>query len=74
MGDPTVRRRAPKTLTARAKSVVACRRHLRDLKEAHGEPPPEVAVPGRSVPMRIAPEPTNSGCTSSAALCAELMR
>ena len=44
MGNPTERRRAPKTLTARAKSALACRRHLRDLKEAHGTPPADVAV------------------------------
>ena len=74
MGDPTARPRAPKTLTRRAKSALACRRHLRDLKDAHGEPPPDVAVASRSVPMRPAPEPTSSGCASPAALCAELMR
>ena len=74
MGNPTERRRAPKTLTARAESVRACRRHLKDLKEAHGKPPPDVVTPSRSVPLRLSPEPTSSGCTSPAALCAELVR
>ena len=74
MGNPTERRRAPKTLTARAESVRACRRHLRDLKEAHGEPPPDIVTQSRSVPARLAPEPVSSGCVSPAALCAELVR
>ena len=68
------RRRAPKTQTERMENVIACRRHLRDLREAHGQAPPDVAIATTSVPMRIAAEPTSSYCTSPAALCAELVR
>jgi hypothetical protein len=74
MGNPSARRRAAKILTPRAENVIACRRHLRDLKEAHGHAPPDVALPSSSVPARLAPEPTSSFCTSPAALCAELVR
>jgi hypothetical protein len=47
---------------------------LRDLRRAHGAPPPDVAEPRRSVPARLSPEPASSSCTSPAALCAELMK
>jgi hypothetical protein len=74
MGNPSARRRAPKTRTERAESADACAAHLRDLKRAHGGPPPDVAAPRRSVPMRLSPEPAGSFCTSPALLCAELTR
>ena len=72
MGKARARRRAPRNETERAASERACRAHLRDLERAHGRAPPDVAVPGRSIPVRIAPEPIASYCTSPAALCAEL--
>jgi hypothetical protein len=74
MGQPRARRRAPKIQTARAENASACAAHLRDLQRAHGRAPPDVAVPQRSVPARLSPEPTGSYCTSPAQLCAELVR
>jgi hypothetical protein len=74
MGNSRARRRAPKIETARAENVTACRRHLRDLQNAHGHAPSDVVVPRRSVPARLSPEPVGSYCTSPGALCAELVR
>ena len=72
MGNARVRRRAPKSRTAREESAAACAAHWRDLRRAHGAPPPDVAVPHRSVPLRLPPEPVASYCTSPGQLCAEL--
>ncbi len=74
MGNARGRRRAPRTQTERGESVSACKAHLRDLRRVHGAPPPDVAVPQRSVPARIAPEPVSSSCASPAQLCAELVK
>ena len=74
MGKARGRRRAPKTQTERGESASACAAHLRDLRRLHGAPPPDIAVPRRSVPARIAPEPVSSSCTSPAELCAELVK
>lgn len=72
MGNSRARRRAPKIQTERAESAGACAAHLRDLRRAHGGPPPDVAVRQRSVPLRLSPEPVASYCTSPAQLCADL--
>jgi hypothetical protein len=74
MGHARVRRRAPKTQTMRAENADACAAHLRDLRKAHGHPPPDVPLPQNSVPTRLTGEATSSFCTSPAALCAELVR
>jgi hypothetical protein len=74
MGHARVRRRAPKTETLRAENAGACAAHLRDLRKAHGAPPPDIVLPQRSVPVRLSGEPTASFCTSPGALCAELVR
>ncbi len=58
--------------TAREKSALASARHLNDLKQAHGRPPPDVGVPSRSVVRLVSPVPEGSWCTSPAQLCAEL--
>jgi hypothetical protein len=43
---------------------VACKLHLRDLKRAHGRPPPDVAVDSDR-PARPVPRPDDaSGCSS----------
>ena len=65
--------RERKTETDRERSRRACARHLKDLKRAHGKPPPDVAVKPSAAPKRIAPTPVSSHCTSPGALCAELM-
>jgi hypothetical protein len=65
--------RERKTETDAARSRLACARHLKDLKAAHDKPPPDVAVRASRTPVRIAPEPFSSHCTSPGALCAELM-
>ena len=62
-----------KTETERARSRLACARHLKDLKRAYGSPPPDVAVKPTKIPARVAPTPATSSCTSPGALCAELM-
>ena len=72
MGLPPSRRRTPDPDTARVKAERACRRHLKDLRRAHPQPPLELVLPSRSVPRRIDPEPWASFCTSPAQLCAEL--
>lgn len=74
MGKSRARRRAPRTQTERGESISACTAHLRDLKRAHGAPPPDIAETRRSVPARISATPTGSYCTSPAQLCAELVR
>jgi hypothetical protein len=58
--------------TAREKSARACAKHLADLKRAHGDPPPDVLLPSRSVVRLVSPVPDASWCTSPAQLCAEL--
>ena len=65
-------RRQPKTDTARVQATAACARHLKDLKRAHGGPPPDVQVRRTSTPRLISPVPDGSYCTSPAQLCAEL--
>ncbi len=72
MGNARARRRAPKTQTERAEQASACAAHLRDLRRAHGAPPPDAVSPGRSVPLRPSAEPIASFCTSPGQLCAEL--
>jgi hypothetical protein len=73
-GRARARRRARKKDTARMAAIAACAAHLRDLKRAHRQPPPDVEVAQEPVPRRLSPEPANSYCTSSAELCAELTR
>ena len=65
--------RERKTETERERSRRACVRHLRDLRRAHGAPPPDVAVKPSPIPRLIPATPPSSNCTSPAALCAELM-
>ncbi len=65
--------RERKTETERERSRSACLRHLKDLKRAHGGPPPDVAVKPTATPLRLTPVPASSNCTSPSALCAELM-
>jgi len=72
MGLPPSRRRLDKADTARAKAEKACRKHLNDLRRAHGLPPPPLIIPSRSIPARIPAEPWASFCTSPAQLCVEL--
>jgi len=67
------RNRERKTETERERFRRACSRHLKDLRRAHGKPPPDVAVKPTSTPQRISPAPVSSSCTSPSALCAELM-
>ncbi len=50
-----------------------CARHLRDLKRAHGKPPPDLALPRSRHPQRLQTTPLSSYCTSASELCAELM-
>ncbi len=65
--------RERKTQTEHERSRRASARHLKDLKRAHGKPPPDVAVKRTSVPKRLEATPESSSCTSPSALCAELM-
>jgi hypothetical protein len=65
--------RERKTETDRARARLACARHLKDLRLAHAQPPPDVAVRASRLPARLAPEPISSHCTSPGFLCAELM-
>jgi hypothetical protein len=66
------RQKPPRGETARQKSALACAKHLDDLKQAHGTPPPDVKVPSRSAVRLVVPPPQGSFCTSPAQLCAEL--
>src|SRR5208283_5332205 len=72
MSAPVQRRRPPKIDTERKEAKRACARHLKDLRQAHGEPPADVKVPTRRTPRFVAPILEQSYCTSPAALCAEL--
>jgi len=72
MGLSSSRRRASNTDTARAAAEKASRQHLKDLRRAHGQPPAELAIPSRSVPRRVDPEPWASFCSSPAQMCVEL--
>ena len=65
--------RERKTQTEIERSRRACARHLKDLKRAHCQPPPSVALKSTSIPQRISAPPESSSCTSPSALCAELM-
>jgi hypothetical protein len=69
MGRPRARRRTPKSDTRRMKAAAACRRHLRDLKRAHGRPPPDIEIEPSFRPQFFSPAPLNSYCTSPASLC-----
>ena len=60
--------------TRRQRAIRACRKHLKDLREAYDRPPPDVAVPSVAIPMRIAPVQPSSYCSSPAQLCAEIMK
>jgi hypothetical protein len=62
-----------KTKTERERGRLACARHLKDLKRAHGAPPPDVRIKPSATPARLSATPASSNCTSPAALCAELM-
>ena len=66
--------RRPKSAddTERARAIRASRKHLSDLKRAHGRPPADVPLVSRAIPRRIDGEPVASWCTSPARLCAEL--
>jgi hypothetical protein len=72
LGLSPSRRRLCSDDTARAAAQNACRKHLKDLRRAHSQPPRELAIPRRSIPGRIDPEPVASWCPSPAQLCAEL--
>jgi hypothetical protein len=74
MGKARVRRRAPKTGTARMKAVAACAAHLRDLKRAHRRPPPDAEAAPEPTLRRLSPAPQSSYCTSPAELCAEFAK
>lgn len=74
MGRARARRRAPTEETVRMAAIVACAAHLKDLKRAHGRPPPDVKLAPEPVPCRPSAPAANSYCTSPAELCAELMR
>ncbi len=50
--------RERKTETGRERARLACARHLRDLKRAHGKPPADVAIKPSAIPARLAPAPT----------------
>jgi len=60
--------------TLRQRAVRACRKHLKDLRQAYGRPPPDVIVRSEAVPKRIAPVEPCSYCSSPAELCAEIMK
>ena len=70
---PRAGERERKTETERERARRACLRHLKDLGRAHLAPPPDIALKVSSVPIRVAPTPATSSCTSPGALCAELM-
>jgi hypothetical protein len=65
-------RRKPKSETERGEAKRACARHLKDLRRAHGEPPPDVKVGKVAIPKFVPAMIEQSWCTSPAALCAEL--
>ncbi len=58
--------------TERQSLMRASGAHLRDLKRAHGRPPPDVELASVAIPKRLSGEPIASYCTSPAQLCAEL--
>ncbi|HXZ16042.1 MAG TPA: hypothetical protein VEH77_08760 [Roseiarcus sp.] len=66
------RRRPAKTETERMETVSACAAHLKDLKRAHGTPPPDVSLPSRAAVRLVCPIPDASWCSSPAQMCAEL--
>lgn len=74
MGKTRLRRRAPKIDTARMEAIAACAAHLKDLRRAHGLPPPDVAIALGGAPLRLSPAVQGSYCTSPAELCAELVK
>jgi hypothetical protein len=62
----------PDTETDLARATRACAEHLKDLKQAHKAPPPDVELPSRDAVRLVVPPPQVSFCTSPAQLCAEL--
>jgi hypothetical protein len=50
----------------------ACFRHLKDLKAAHGRPPPDVPLLKASRPRFVPGILERSWCGSPAAMCADL--
>jgi hypothetical protein len=73
MGKSRARKRASKALTRQMQAAAACAAHLKDLRNAHGRPPPDVVV-ANGFPRRIAPIAPSSYCVSPAQLCAELLQ
>jgi hypothetical protein len=74
MGKPRARRRGPKIETRRMLAIIACAAHLKDLKRAHRQPPPDVEVAPSAGLRRLAPTPPHSYCTSPAQLCADIAK
>jgi hypothetical protein len=74
MGRSRARRRAPKSNTRRVKAIAACARHLKDLKVAHGRPPPDVEIEPGIGARFFSPASLNSYCTSPASLCVEFAK
>jgi len=74
MGKSRARRRTPKSNTRRMKAVAACAAHLRDLKRAHGRPPPDMPSEPSIGPRYLSPAPLSSYCTSPASLCEEFAK
>ena len=60
--------------TAKQAKARACRRHLQDLRNAYERPLPDVAIASSAIPVRISPVEISSFCTSSAELCADLVK
>jgi hypothetical protein len=73
MGRSHARRRTPKSNMRRTKAIAACARHLKDLKRAHGRPPPDVEIEQR-IARFFPPAPLSSYCSSPASLCAEFAK
>ena len=67
------RRKPPKTETQRMEMARACAAHLKDLKRAHRNPPPDVRLPSRAAVRLVCPIPDASWCASPAQMCAELV-
>jgi hypothetical protein len=56
------------------KAIAACARHLKDLKVAHGRPPPDVEIEPGIGARFFSPASLNSYCTSPASLCVEFAK
>lgn len=68
------RKTARKSRTRKRATIEACAAHLKDLKAAHGKPPPDVPLVSRAIPQRLEPVPTASWCSSPGQMCAELAK